>query len=196
MKSIVNRREKLRVNDLPPEIPDVSGMVTDTDYATDSAGGVIKVDSTYAIELTSGGKLKAKAITAEAYAEANSAAFVSKATLDNVLAAQPAPPTGATFDTLLEKTTATASGTEVTLLHDYTDYKVLFFVYGDTNNNNTSHGCLIVPGMSQNALGTNMLYGATGNGVRVVKDGDDIVPNKLAIYASSPIQNLRIYGLK
>lgn len=67
-----------------------AGYVKDTDYASSSKGGTIKVDSTYATDITSGGKLKAKEITAEAYAEANDAAFISKATLDNVLAAQPA----------------------------------------------------------------------------------------------------------
>jgi len=65
-----------------------AGYIKDTDYASSSKGGTIKVDSTYATDITSGGKLKAKEITAEAYAEANDAAFISKATLDNVLASQ------------------------------------------------------------------------------------------------------------
>lgn len=62
------------------------GYLKDDDYASSSKGGTIKIDSTYATDITSGGKLKAKEITAEAYAEANDAAFISKATLDNVLA--------------------------------------------------------------------------------------------------------------
>lgn len=74
-----------------------AGFIKDTSYASSSKGGTIKVDSTYATDITSGGKLKAKEITAEAYAEANDAAFISKATLDNVLAAQPAPAAGLTF---------------------------------------------------------------------------------------------------
>ena len=74
-----------------------AGYIKDTDYASSTKGGTIKTDATYATDITSGGKLKAKEITAEAYAEANDAAFISKATLDNVLAAQPAPATGLTF---------------------------------------------------------------------------------------------------
>ena len=74
-----------------------SSFVSKTDYPSGSDAGVIKVDSTYATAVTSGGKLKAAEITAEAYSEANDAAFISKATLDNVLAAQPAPTAGVTF---------------------------------------------------------------------------------------------------
>lgn len=169
-------------------------FISKTDYPSGDNAGVIKVDSTYATTVTTGGKLKASEITAEAYSEANDGAFISKATLDNVLASQPAQ--GMTFDLLLEKTTSTSSGTELTLEKNYTDYKILFIELGDTNNNNTSHGSLIVPALSQNTLGTNMYYGATGNGIRVVKSGDDIVPNKLAIYSSSAIAQIRIYGVK
>lgn len=171
-----------------------AGYIKDTDYASSSKGGTIKIDSTYATDITSGGKLKAKEITAEAYSEANDAAFISKKTLDNVLAAQPAQ--GMTFDLLLEKTTSTASGTELTLEKNYTDYKILFIELGDNSNNNTQHGSLIVPALSQNTLGTNMFYGATGNGIRIVKSGDAVVENKLTIYASSNIAQIRIYGLK
>ena len=64
-----------------------AGYVKDTDYASSTKGGTIKVDSTYATDITSGGKLKAKEIAAEAYAEANDAAFISKATLDNLITA-------------------------------------------------------------------------------------------------------------
>lgn len=74
-----------------------AGFIKDTSYASSTKGGTIKVDSTYATDITSGGKLKAKEISAEDYSEANDAAFISKATLDNVLAAQPAPAAGLTF---------------------------------------------------------------------------------------------------
>lgn len=64
-----------------------AGYVKDTDYATSSKGGTIKVDSTYALDITDAGKLKAKEITHANYAAANAAAFISKKTLDNILAA-------------------------------------------------------------------------------------------------------------
>ena len=66
-----------------------AGYIKADSYASSTTGGTIKTDSTYATDITIGGKLKAKEITAEAYEEANDAAFISKATLDNVLAAQP-----------------------------------------------------------------------------------------------------------
>ena len=78
-----------------------AGFIKDTSYASSTKGGTIKVDSTYATDITSGGKLKAKEISAEDYSEANDAAFISKATLDNVLAAQPAPAAGLTFTEIL-----------------------------------------------------------------------------------------------
>lgn len=59
-------------------------FISKTDYPSGDNAGVIKVDSTYATEVTSGGKLKAKAITAASYDEANDGAFISKATLDNL----------------------------------------------------------------------------------------------------------------
>ena len=77
-----------------------SSFVTKTSYPSGSDAGVIKVDSTYATAVTTGGKLKAAEITAEAYSEANDAAFISKATLDNVLAAQPAPAAGVSLTSI------------------------------------------------------------------------------------------------
>ena len=64
-----------------------AGYVKDTDYASGTKGGTIKVDSTYALDITDAGKLKAKEITHANYAAANAAAFISKKTLDNILAA-------------------------------------------------------------------------------------------------------------
>lgn len=91
-----------------------AGYIKDTDYASSSKGGTIKVDSTYATEVTSGGKLKAKEITAEAYSEANEAAFISKATLDNVLAAQPA------SSGVIESIIDAGTGIEDTQSHNFT----------------------------------------------------------------------------
>lgn len=64
-----------------------AGYIKSTDYATGTTGGTIKLDAAYATDITSGGKLKAKEISSESYAAANDAAFISKATLDNVLEA-------------------------------------------------------------------------------------------------------------
>lgn len=98
-----------------------AGYIKDTDYASSTKGGTIKTDSTYATDITSGGKLKAKEITAEAYSEANDAAFISKATLDNVLAAQPA---AVTMDLLFSGNLSAGAATYA-LSHNYTDYDLL-----------------------------------------------------------------------
>lgn len=100
------------------------GYVKNTDYASSYTAGVVKVDSTYATEITSGGKLKAKEISSEAYSEANDSAFISKATLDNVLSGFSG---GFTADVLFDggdnKPDAVQNAT-VTLAHDYSDYKM------------------------------------------------------------------------
>lgn len=62
-------------------------FVEKTDYPSGDNAGVIKIDSTYATEVTSGGKLKAKELTAANYETANAGAFVSKGSLDNLIAA-------------------------------------------------------------------------------------------------------------
>lgn len=112
-----------------------AGYIKDTDYASSSKGGTIKVDTTYATDVTTGGKLKAKEITAEAYSEANDAAFISKATLDNVLAAQPSG--GVTVDELFNGSVTQGVTTWKTLSHAYTDYKLLHIT--DIGSSGTSH---------------------------------------------------------
>ena len=64
-----------------------SGFITKTNYASGTTGGVIKTDSTYATDITTGGKLKSTTIAAASYSEANSAAFISKGTLDALITA-------------------------------------------------------------------------------------------------------------
>ena len=106
-----------------------AGFIKDTSYASSSKGGTIKVDSTYATDITSGGKLKAKEITAEVYAEANDNAFISKATLDNVLAAQPAPAAGVSLTEIF--TGNYSSGTQSFTYPEgksMADYSVMGFV--------------------------------------------------------------------
>ena len=81
-KEILNRRQNILADSIPPEIP--TGAVTATSYATSSTGGVIKVDGEYGLDITSGGKLKGKAISAANYAAANNAAILCKETYENI----------------------------------------------------------------------------------------------------------------
>lgn len=52
MGEILNRREQIIANKLPPEIPDVDTLVTKTDYATASKAGVVKIGNN--IDVSSG----------------------------------------------------------------------------------------------------------------------------------------------
>lgn len=120
-----------------------AGFIKDTSYASSSKGGTIKVDSTYATDITSGGKLKAKEITAGAYAEANDNAFISKATLDNVLAAQPAPVAGVSLTEIF--TGSYTSGTQAFTYpsgKSLSDYAVMGFV-GQVGTDDLS--CVWIP---------------------------------------------------
>lgn len=85
-------------------------FVTKTDYASSSAGGVIKTDSTYATDITDAGKLKSKTITAANYDSANAAAFISKGTLDALIAAGMLGGGGMTWTKIYDGTT-TQGGT-------------------------------------------------------------------------------------
>lgn len=110
-------------------------FVSNTDYASSSTGGVIKTDSTYATDITEAGKLKSKAITAANYDSANSAAFISKGTLDNLIAA------GAFGGFTMEEVYADleASNTARTMnIANFSTYKFFIVVCGYGNNVNAS----------------------------------------------------------
>lgn len=64
MKSIVNRRENLRVNALPPEIPDTTNFVTKTDKASASKLGLVKIGDN--VNVTSGGVISVPDASSEA----------------------------------------------------------------------------------------------------------------------------------
>lgn len=65
------------------------GLVSNTDYATDSVGGVIKTNAQYlATSMTQSGGLQAETKTYTQYTNLGNNAFVGKGTLDNVLTAK------------------------------------------------------------------------------------------------------------
>ena len=102
-----------------------AGFITKTDYASSSAGGVIKTDSTYATDITSGGKLKSTTISAASYADANSAAFISKGTLDALITAGTIGGGGMTWTKLFEGAVASSgTGTFDTGVNPF-DHKVV-----------------------------------------------------------------------
>lgn len=154
-KEILNRRQNILADSIPPEITDTSSFIEATDYATSTTGGTVKVDSTYAIELTSGGKLKAKEISAAGYSDANDAAFISKATLDNVLAAQPSPQ-GFTETELFKGSSVLTTDQDLT--DKIANYKILACVFAD---NYDEHFTIMVP-VALVTLGTTVFNGCIG----------------------------------
>lgn len=112
-----------------------AGYVKDTDYASSSKGGTIKTDSAYATDITDAGKLKSKAITAEGYASANSAAFISKGTLDNLLTAGIIGGGGMTWTKLFEGSIASSgTGTFDTGVNPFDHKLVLLQGYSGTDD--------------------------------------------------------------
>lgn len=102
-KQIKNRREDLYINDVPPEIPD--GIVTNTDYASNAVGGVVKIAPSYGTKITSDGTIQGSIRTVEQYDSAATSLIISKGTLENVIAsviikmfAAEADPTGEAAD--------------------------------------------------------------------------------------------------
>ena len=121
-KQIMNRRQGVLINAIDPEILteaklSTDGFVKNTDYATDTIGGTIKTSSGAATAVGVSGALVCVTRTAAQYDSANNNIFISKGTLENVIAslvikmfAAEADPTGLAADgtkwnfTLLKQT--------------------------------------------------------------------------------------------
>ena len=82
-KQIKNRREDLYINDVPPEIP--AGIVTNTDYASASTAGALKISTSYGVSVASTGNLTASTRTLEQYSTAPGTLLIGKGTLENVI---------------------------------------------------------------------------------------------------------------
>lgn len=96
MKEVMNRRQDVIITGIDPVIENISGIETqlstdgfvkNTDYASTSKGGTIKTATSRATAISGSGILEASTITAANYASANNGSFVSKGTLDNLIAA-------------------------------------------------------------------------------------------------------------
>ena len=64
---------------------DLTDYVKNTDYASDSVGGVIKSASGFQTQIDAYGRLNAKVVPYSSYSGVTSGAFISKGTLDNVI---------------------------------------------------------------------------------------------------------------
>lgn len=64
---------------------DLTNYVTNTDYASNATGGVIRTSTSYGTTVSGSGVLNASTISYENYLDANNATLVGKGTLENVI---------------------------------------------------------------------------------------------------------------
>lgn len=75
-----------KISMLETQKVDLTNYVQNTDYATSSVGGVIKVDSFYGLDDTSdGGKLRGQSFSYADYQRKNNFTIIGKGTLENVI---------------------------------------------------------------------------------------------------------------
>ena len=67
------------------DIPSLTDYVKNTDYATNSTGGVIKVDGGYALQVSPTGAIRGLSRTVAQYGNLDNAGIICKGTLENVL---------------------------------------------------------------------------------------------------------------
>ena len=82
---ITNKSVDISVPTKTSDLTNDSNYVKDTDYATNSTGGVIKVANGYGIEVSNVGQIRARVNTYANYQNTDVASFVGKGTLENVL---------------------------------------------------------------------------------------------------------------
>lgn len=175
-----------------------SGFIKNTDYASSSTGGVIKVDSTYATEITSGGKLKAKEISASDYESANDSAFISKGTLDNVLASQGGGRFSKTSIWTGDADFGT-QGTHVTLSTDYDTFDALYLVFKNDTTKVMSPMFVFtddVP-VAESATGNTIGTGVSTNTVNSVTLGGFWMSSKTQMegVGGPAVHLIKVYGV-
>lgn len=69
---------------LTNDIPDISNLVSNTDYGTANKAGIFKVSTNYGTSVTNDGVLIGSSKTADTYKNTNNLALVTKGTLENV----------------------------------------------------------------------------------------------------------------
>lgn len=129
-KEVVNRREKLLASEIPPEIPDVSGFVKNTDKATASALGLVKIGDN--IDVSSAGKISVPVGSSETFGvmKAGNGVTVN----DGVISVA----SGGGLDLLYTAPDpAIATSNEITLSANASNYKFLIIVI-KTSDSSTS----------------------------------------------------------
>ena len=73
------------INEVNGNVPSLDGYVKNTDYATDSVGGVMRTSTANGSQLSSGGILQATTRTYTQYNNGENTLFIGKGTLENVI---------------------------------------------------------------------------------------------------------------
>lgn len=148
-KEILNRRQNIYSEDIPPKIVDTSGFLTATDYATASKGGVVKVGTTGGLQVSSG-TLKGKTLTDATAYEAAAA--------DTVLTKGDVPyfgggGEGVTVESLYTGSPFALDTTGQVLTGKLSDYELIVVVYSDQNG--FGHRSIVIP-VSVTTLGADV----------------------------------------
>lgn len=184
-KEVVNRREKLLASEIPPEIPDVSGFVKNTDKATASALGLVKIGDN--INVSSAGKISVPVGSSDTFGVLKAGNGVT--VTDGVISVTG----GGSALTLLYTApdTPEESGTEITLSDTISNYKFLIIIIGTSDSTRTTTVIISTECAPYQAFSTN--YGGSGALYTFAIDGAKIKTN-------SPLNTYqkwyKIYGLK
>lgn len=198
-KQILNRREAIYAEEIPPEIVDTSGFIEATDYATDTTGGTVKVDDDYGVELTTAGFLRGTVETADDYAEASNNLLVSKGTLDAVLAAQPGGGSFSRTQIWTGDADFGTQGTHVTLSHDYDTYDALYLIFQNDTTKVLSPMLVFtadVP-VAESATGNTFGTGVSTNTVNSVTLGGFWMSSKTQMegVGGPAVHLIKVYGV-
>lgn len=152
---ILNRREQIGANNIPPEIPDVDTLVTKTDYATASKAGVVKIGNNINV---SNGKISVPAASDET---AGVVKIGENLSIDESGALNASG--GITVDVLWEgRVTNDYKNITSELAHPITDYA--FLTGASVSGVNVNGGnLLLVSAMSTGTNNSNYIYVGSNN---------------------------------
>lgn len=181
MGEILNRREQIVANKLPPEIPDPDTLVSKTDYATASKAGVVKIGSNISV---SSGKISVPAASDETagVVKVGNGLEVDENGFLNASAA------GAICEKIFDGNVVQGSTTPSVLSAAYTGYKFLVFV--KTTGVTVEYGIPMITDAISNAA-NNMNASGVGS---VRFDTDDAT--KFIFPQNSGTISIKVYGIK
>lgn len=186
MGEILNRREQIIANKLPPEIPDPDTLVTKTDYATASKAGVVKIGNNINV---SSGKISVPAASDETAGVVKIGANLSVDESGALNASG-----GITVEEIWSGN-LTDSWLDITsaLAHPLTDYKAIFFNVIPSTTACSGTGIIFVSTMPTGTNNTTSVYYGIGSTNHIdVRLGDETV----SIKAGATVQGVHIFGMK